>query len=178
MTLELSDEEAAWIAGVMSVQGAFSRTGGSSNRVGWIVGSRTSPMTISRVAQLTDERLRSVKRGNIVVVAGEKLTELMEIVSEWLDPDRYDQYLQALEIAAVIRDERRAAHMKMVAEREERVREMRLMTKERRRRLAEETYYNQDPAIQVIDDNDVNEFEVTRAIARRQAEANYNRRAI
>lgn len=168
--LELSDEEAAFLAGVMSVQGAFNRTGGTAKRTGWIVGSKTSPQTIARVAELTGEPLRLVKRGNIVVVAGQKLTELMEIVSEWLDPDRYEQYLTALETTDAKVKANREKHLKAVAEREARVQEMRLMTKERRRKLAEATYRNQDPAIQVVDDPGVAEAEVVRAIAKRRAQ--------
>lgn len=49
---------------------------------------------------------------------------------------------------------------------------MRLMTQERRRKLAEATYYNQDPAIQVVEDNSVAEAEVTRGIVQRQLQRN------
>lgn len=169
MTLELSAEEVAFLAGVMSVQGSFTRTGGAAVRIGWIVGAKASPMTITRVAELTDQRVRHTKRGDHVVVAGSALTELMEIVSEWLDPDRYDQYLAALEMAAAVVDAKREAHREKVALREARMREQRLVTRDMRRKMAEDAYYNQDPGVQVIEDNDVNENEVNREIARRAA---------
>lgn len=170
MTLQLSDEEIAWLAGIMCVQGAFTRTGGAASRIGWIVGSKSSPKTVARIAELTNQRLRNTKRGDHVVVAGKALDELMEIVSEWLDTDRYDQYLKALELAAGVVEEKKRLHREEVAKREARVKEDRLMTREMRRQLAEAAYRNQDPAIQVIDDVDVNENEVSRAIARRQIE--------
>ncbi|AVR56973.1 hypothetical protein PBI_TRISCUIT_101 [Microbacterium phage Triscuit] len=170
MTLQLSDEEIAWLAGIMCVQGTFARTGGAARRIGWIVGSKNSPQTVTKIAELVQQRVRNTKRGDYVIVAGQDLDELMEIVSEWLDSDRYDEYLRALELAANIVAEKKQAHAEEIAKREARVREDRLMTREHRRQLAEAAYRNQDPAIQVIDDVDVNENEVNRAIARRQIE--------
>jgi hypothetical protein len=178
MTLQLSDEEVAWLAGIMCVQGAFTRTGGAASRIGWIVGSKNSPQTVAKIAELTHQRLRNTKRGDHVVVAGPALDELMEILSEWLDSDRYDEYLRALELAAEVVAERKRKHAEEISAREARVREDRLMTRERRRQLAEATYRNQDPAIQVIEDNDVAEAEVTRAIARRAIEKQQQRNAM
>lgn len=169
MSLELTDEEVAWLAGIMCVQGTFTRTGGSAVRIGWIVGSKNSPQTVKRIAELVQQRVRNTKRGDLVIVAGPALTELMEILSEWLDADRYDEYLRALEQSAAYVAERKQKHSEKVILREKRVREMRLMTKQKRRELAEENYHNQDPFAIVIDDNDVNENEVNRAIARSQA---------
>ncbi|MEG2887226.1 MAG: hypothetical protein RR853_08885 [Aurantimicrobium sp.] len=176
MTLKLSDEEVAWLAGIMCVQGTFTRTGGAATRIGWIVGSKNSPKTVSRIAELTDQRIRNTKRGDYVIVAGQALDELMEILSEWLDTDRYDEYLRALELAANVVADKKKAHAEEIAKREARVREDRLMTREVRRQLAEAAYRNQDPAVQVIDDVDVNENEVNRAIARRQIEERNARR--
>jgi hypothetical protein len=93
----------------------------------------------------------------------------MEIVSEWLDADRYDEYLRALELSAAYVEERKQKHNEAVIIREKRVREMKLMTKKARRELAEANYRNQDAFAIVIEDDDVNENEVNRAIARRQA---------
>jgi len=169
VSLELTDEEVAWLAGIMCVQGTFTRTGGSAVRIGWIVGSKNSPKTVERIAELTGERVRHTKRGDQVVVAGPALTELMETLSEWVDVDRYDEYLRALEQSAAYVEERKQKHSEKVMLREKRVREMRLMTRKQRRELAEASYHNQDPTVQIIEDNDVNEAEVNRAIARNRA---------
>lgn len=169
MALNLTEEEIAWLAGIMCVQGTFARTGGAAVRIGWIVGSKNSPKTVARIAELVQQRVRDTKRGHHVIVAGPDLTELMEIVSDWLDDDRYDEYLKALEVSAEYLAARKAKHNEAYILREKRVREIKLMTKERRRQIAEENYYNQDPGVQVLEDDDVNEAEVSRAIARKQA---------
>jgi len=162
-------EEAAFLAGVMSLQGAFVM--GSKDTVAkWQMGTRREPLTVGAVAEMVGEELRVGKRGNYVVVRQPKLDRLMEHVQDWLDPDRYAQYLAVCDLVAEEKQRRADAQAEKAALRKSRIREMALMTRQKSRELAEETYYNQDPAVQVIEDNDVVEAEINRALAKRAAE--------
>lgn len=164
------ETDAAWVAGILSVMGELKIPHRGKPRVQLLLGSTKHPDAIETVATYFKAPLVLMAGRLTLRLSGQELDKALDKVWPYLSEDRKAEYNDLVELqqkrmnAYGVEKKQKAIDRAYWEGRS-------TPTDEERRARAEAAYHNQDPAVEVIeDDPEPTEAEVELAKVRRQLE--------
>jgi hypothetical protein len=164
------ETDAAWVAGIMSVMGEFKIPHRGKPRVQLLLGSTKHPEPIEMVAAYFKTPLVLMSGRLTLRLSGEQLDKALDRVWPYLSEARKAEYnglvaIQQQQMNAYAADKKQKQLDQKFWEGRS------TPSDEERRARAEASYHNQDPAVEVIEDElEPTEAEVELAKVRRQLE--------